>query len=92
MEAGGSGDLSSGDTSEIHFQAGYLLNLAFGYIDEALKECGDEAPPLCILQALIVATHYQLTQGICGKVWRSLGTYLRDLLKTDSTMYEILSR
>lgn len=55
-----------------HFQT-----LALAYVDEALKECGDEPPSLCILQALVIATHLQLTQGVRGKAWRSLGTCVR---------------
>ncbi|KKA17789.1 hypothetical protein T310_8272, partial [Rasamsonia emersonii CBS 393.64] len=70
-------DHAFGDTAETHLQAGYFLNLAFSNIDDALKECGDEGPPLCVLQALIVATHCQLTQGVRGKAWRSLGTCIR---------------
>jgi hypothetical protein len=65
------------DTAETHLQAGHRLNLAFGNIENALKECGDEAPSLCVLQALIIATHCQLTQGVRGKAWRSLGTCIR---------------
>ncbi|KAJ5797967.1 uncharacterized protein N7503_007263 [Penicillium pulvis] len=55
-----------------HFQI-----LALTYVDEALKECGDEPPSLCILQALVIATHLQLTQGVRGKAWRSLGICVR---------------
>ncbi|EHK25591.1 uncharacterized protein TRIVIDRAFT_133842, partial [Trichoderma virens Gv29-8] len=54
-----------------------FLALAFTKIDEALQECGDEAPPLCLLQALIIATHCQLTLGVRGKAWRSLGMCIR---------------
>ncbi|UKZ75124.1 hypothetical protein TrVFT333_002796 [Trichoderma virens FT-333] len=54
-----------------------FLALAFTKIDAALQECGDEAPPLCLLQALIIATHCQLTLGVRGKAWRSLGMCIR---------------
>ncbi|VUC26556.1 unnamed protein product [Clonostachys rosea] len=55
----------------------HFIDLAFGFIDEALNECGDEQPPLCILQALIVATHCQLARGVHGRAWRSLGLCVR---------------
>jgi hypothetical protein len=55
----------------------YFLNLALKYIDDALAECGDEPPPLCILQALIITGHCQLTEGVRGKAWRSLGICIR---------------
>ncbi|KAK6067261.1 2,4-dichlorophenol 6-monooxygenase [Seiridium cupressi] len=58
-------------------QPAHLLDLAFSKVDEALKECDDDAPPLCILQALILATHCQLTHGVRGKAWRSLGMCIR---------------
>ncbi|KAJ5481191.1 hypothetical protein N7475_000003 [Penicillium sp. IBT 31633x] len=64
-------------------------NLAFAYVNKALVECDDEMPPLCVLQALIVATHCQLTRGVRGKAWRSLGlcvtlAYERNLHLLDS--------
>lgn len=55
----------------------HFLGLAFKYIDEALMECDDETPPLCVVQALIIATHCQLTRGVHGKAWRSLGLCVR---------------
>lgn len=76
-EASVGADHAFGEAAESRHQAGYLLNLAFSNIDEALKECDDEAPPLCVLQALIIATHCQLTQGVRTKAWRSLGTCIR---------------
>ena len=54
-------------------QPAYFIDLAFKYINEALAECDDEMPPLCVIQALIIATHCRLTQGVRGKAWRSLG-------------------
>ncbi|RFU25152.1 hypothetical protein B7463_g11187, partial [Scytalidium lignicola] len=55
----------------------YFLNLASQFTDEALRQCDDEAPPLCLLQALILLSHGQLTQGVRGKAWRSLGVCVR---------------
>ncbi|KAL6405326.1 hypothetical protein AUP68_11078 [Ilyonectria robusta] len=54
-----------------------FLNEALRCIDQAFRGCGDEPPPLCILQALIVTTHHQLTRGVRGKAWRSLGICVR---------------
>jgi len=55
----------------------HFLNLALKYIDDALVECGDDPPPLCILQALIITAHCQLIEGVRGKAWRSLGICIR---------------
>ncbi|KAH6999323.1 fungal-specific transcription factor domain-containing protein [Ilyonectria destructans] len=54
-----------------------FLNEALRCIDQALGDCSDEPPPLCILQALIVTTHHQLTRGVRGRAWRSLGMCVR---------------
>ncbi|GKZ25826.1 hypothetical protein AbraCBS73388_001637 [Aspergillus brasiliensis] len=54
-------------------QPAYFVDLAFTYINKSLMECDDEVPPLCVIQALIIATHCQLTHGVRGKAWRSLG-------------------
>jgi hypothetical protein len=43
-------------------------------VDQALKECLDESPPLCLLQALILTTFQQLTTGVRGRSWRALHT------------------
>lgn len=65
------------DTSNRPDYTSHFLNLALDYTDEALKLCGDEAPPLCLLQAFIITGHCQLTQGVLGKAWRTLGTCVR---------------
>lgn len=70
-------NLTFEDEPGTHLQAEYFLNLAVNNIEDTLKECGDEAPQLCVLQALIIATHCQLTEGVRGKAWRSLGTCIR---------------
>ncbi|KAL5363809.1 hypothetical protein BJX96DRAFT_187274 [Aspergillus floccosus] len=51
----------------------YFLDLAFTYINKSLMDYDDDVPPLCVIQALIVATHCRLTQGVRGKAWRCLG-------------------
>ncbi|KAJ5138481.1 uncharacterized protein N7515_003329 [Penicillium bovifimosum] len=55
----------------------HFVRRAFQYANKALVECDDEMPPLCVLQALIIATHCQLTRGVRGKAWRSLGLCVR---------------
>ncbi|OJJ05915.1 hypothetical protein ASPVEDRAFT_45359 [Aspergillus versicolor CBS 583.65] len=57
--------------------AEYFLALAFSLTDTALAECGDKPPSLRIIQALTIATHLQLTKGVRGRAWRSLGTCIR---------------
>ncbi|KAJ5569121.1 fungal-specific transcription factor domain-containing protein [Penicillium hetheringtonii] len=54
-------------------QPAWFLDIAFKYINQALMDYDDNVPPLCLIQALIVATHCRLTQGVRGKAWRSLG-------------------
>lgn len=58
-------------------QPTFFLELASKFAEEALRECGDEAPPLCVVQALVLIAHSQLTQGVRGKAWRSLGICVR---------------
>ncbi|SPO03174.1 uncharacterized protein DNG_05856 [Cephalotrichum gorgonifer] len=61
-------------------QAGHpdhFLDMSLKFIDEALESCGDEAPPICIVQALIIATHCRLTRGVHGRAWRTLGMCVR---------------
>ena len=60
-----------------HKQAAHFLDLASNYSNTALKDCGDNAPSLCLLQAFILVSHGQLTQGVLGRAWRMLGTSVR---------------
>ncbi|KAH8804415.1 fungal-specific transcription factor domain-containing protein [Xylogone sp. PMI_703] len=69
--------IGSTNPSETRYQAANFLSLAFKYIDTAVNECGDQTPPLCVLQACIISAHCQLTQGVLGRAWRSLGTCVR---------------
>jgi hypothetical protein len=59
-------------SSESHFRS-----LATTYIEEAIKECGDDPVPFPVLQALILMTHWQLIFGVRGRAWRDLGTCVR---------------
>lgn len=52
-------------------------DLAVQLIDQALHHCGDDAPPLCLLQAMVLTTFQQLVKGVRGRAWRSLGTCVR---------------
>lgn len=63
--------------ADINRRATRFLNLALKHIDETLEECGDNTPPLCLLQACILAAHCQLTQGVLGRAWRTLGMCVR---------------
>lgn len=58
-------------------EPGVFLQKALQLVDEAIAECDDEPPPICVVQALIIATHCQLTRGVHGKAWRSLGLCIR---------------
>jgi hypothetical protein len=51
--------------------------LALNLIDEIIPECDEEAPSLCVLQAMILTTFYQLTNGVRGRAWRLLGNCVR---------------
>jgi hypothetical protein len=64
-------------TETCHHKPAHFADLAFNHINKALAECDDELPPLCVIQALIIATHCQLTRGVHGKAWRSLGLCIR---------------
>lgn len=55
----------------------HFFDLAERFVDEALRKCGDETPPLCLLQALVLTTFQQLTRGVRGSAWRSLGACVR---------------
>ncbi|GAD93501.1 hypothetical protein PVAR5_2112 [Paecilomyces variotii No. 5] len=42
---------------ETHEHSVRFLDLAVKYIEESLEECGDLTPPICVLQATILAAH-----------------------------------
>lgn len=70
-------DSDTQNQKDIHRQAAHFLDLASNYSDTALKDCGDNTPSLCLLQAFILVSHGQLTQGVLGRAWRTLGTSVR---------------
>ncbi|TGO51915.1 hypothetical protein BELL_1697g00010 [Botrytis elliptica] len=54
-----------------------LVEMATAFTNQAIDECGDEPPPLCVLQALILCTHRLLCKNVRGRAWRSLGLCIR---------------
>jgi hypothetical protein len=54
-----------------------LGELALDFSEKALKECSDDPPSLCLLQAMIINTFQLLIKGVRGNAWRSLGTCIR---------------
>ncbi|KAK7206983.1 fungal-specific transcription factor domain-containing protein [Myxozyma melibiosi] len=64
-------------TSLSSYNPATFLSLATKFIAEALEECGDESPPLAVLQAHIISTHVMLSQGVRGKAWRAMGACVR---------------
>ncbi|OCK95619.1 uncharacterized protein K441DRAFT_658327 [Cenococcum geophilum 1.58] len=55
----------------------YFHAFASRRIDEALKQCAEDTPPLCLLQATILTTFQLLIEGVRGKAWRTLGNCIR---------------
>lgn len=55
----------------------YWFEIADRLIVEGLEECPDEAPPICLLQAMIIVTFQKLIRGVRGQAWRSLGECVR---------------
>jgi hypothetical protein len=55
----------------------YWFELADGLIREGLDECPDEAPPICLLQAIIIITFQKLIRHVRGKARRALGECVR---------------
>jgi hypothetical protein len=52
----------------------YFIDQAIIYLDEAIRECGDDPVPLFLLQALVLVTHWLLIRNVRGRAWRYLGT------------------
>ncbi|KAB2570260.1 hypothetical protein DBV05_g11059 [Lasiodiplodia theobromae] len=51
--------------------------LSLKFVEDAIAECADEPPSLCLLQVLILTTFNQLVQGVRGRAWRALGRCVR---------------
>ncbi|KAJ5548907.1 Fungal specific transcription factor [Penicillium frequentans] len=52
-------------------------NQALDLIYKSLDEASDEQPSLCLLQAMVLVTFYELTKGVKGHAWRLLGSCVR---------------
>ncbi|KAH8817423.1 fungal-specific transcription factor domain-containing protein [Xylogone sp. PMI_703] len=55
----------------------HFYHTASSLIEKQMKDCGDDAPPLFLLQALILTTYYELISSFRGVAWRSLGMCIR---------------
>lgn len=55
----------------------HLHQLSVRFVNQAIEEFDDEPPPLHVLQALILCTFYELTNGVRGRAWRMLGNCVR---------------
>jgi hypothetical protein len=71
------GSASFPNTQKTRAMSDWFLDRALDFVDEALRDCADEAPSLCLLQVLILTTFQQLTRGVRGKAWRALGSCVR---------------
>ncbi|PVH75865.1 hypothetical protein DL98DRAFT_391249, partial [Cadophora sp. DSE1049] len=54
-----------------------FYDLASRLTETAMNDCSDEVFPLHLLQSLIHITFQQLTEGVRGRAWRSIGTCVR---------------
>lgn len=76
---------SEGEFGEVHGDEPQWLpqpprfyeELSEQYVDQAMKDCSNKAPPLCLLQSLTLLTFQQLIKGVCGSAWRRLGMCVR---------------
>lgn len=76
-------------TSASTLAPAYFERIAMELQDKTLKESGDAAPPLCLLQASILTSFQHLIRGVRGIAWRHLGACIRlayelDLHRIDS--------
>lgn len=63
-------EFESIDYMSFHVQALELIEIS-------LKQAGDNPPPLCLLQAMVLSTFCELTNGVRGQGWRLLGSCVR---------------
>jgi hypothetical protein len=61
----------------LQFTSPSLLRLAEQLVVDCMAECNEDAPPLCILQAMTLTIFQQLTKGVRGRSWRTLGDCIR---------------
>ncbi|KAJ5998973.1 Fungal specific transcription factor [Penicillium sp. IBT 35674x] len=67
------------EDSHLHHKSDSIRfhNQALDLIYESLDEASDEQPSLCLLQAMVLVTFYELTKGVKGRAWRLLGSCVR---------------
>jgi hypothetical protein len=54
-----------------------FAQLAGDYVETALKEYEDDPPPLHLLQAFILVTHWRIIKGVRSRAWRDVGLCIR---------------
>lgn len=54
-----------------------FYEIASNLVHKQLRNCGDQHPPLVVLQTFIMTTYYELVSGVRGVAWRSLGAVIR---------------
>ncbi|KAK2685466.1 hypothetical protein QWA68_015694 [Fusarium oxysporum] len=67
----------TGQSPSMMESSSYFGDMAIAYTEEAVLQCADDTPPLCVLQACILVTHWLLIRGVRGRAWRSLGLCVR---------------
>lgn len=55
----------------------HFADLTSKLLATGLEQCGDKAPPLCLLQASVLHTFYHLTRGVQHRAWQLLGSCVR---------------
>lgn len=55
----------------------YFAAIASKRISQGLDEYGDSSATLCLLQAYILLTFYELTRAVRSRAWRALGQSIR---------------
>lgn len=66
------------DASSIQqYQSSHFADMASKKISQALDEYGDASCSLCLLQACILHSFYELTRSVRSRAWRVLGQCIR---------------
>ncbi|KEF55568.1 uncharacterized protein A1O9_08318 [Exophiala aquamarina CBS 119918] len=63
------------DSGRISHQELHAISLE--YINFSLEACSNNAPSLCLLQAITLAGYYKIVNGVYGPAWRLVGTGVR---------------
>lgn len=67
-------DLQSMSGHQMDVPSSFFHTRASRLIEQALEDCLENTPLLCLLQALILVNFRYLIEGVLGKAWRTLGT------------------